>query len=154
MITDTKKRPSVDPKLLKCETRPCRLEDLFTVEEGGDPEYMTLLREYFGQFCAPVYEDLETKERQLCPGCGEFFGGLMANLGHGVGIEWGLVHGEGNCSKCRYPYRGMHRPYDPKDRDESGRPKEGAEPLIRATNLFLAYLPSQIFGWKPPKNGR
>jgi len=45
-----------------------------------------------------------------CPGCkGEFSGSLLATIGIGVGIEWGLMHGEGSCSKCGYPYRANHK---------------------------------------------
>ena len=39
-----------------------------------------------------------------CPGCGSTLSGLFGTF------EWEIVHGEGQCRKCRYPCRAYHRP--------------------------------------------
>jgi hypothetical protein len=147
-------RTRVDPSELAHPTRPLELEDFASFETDKDDEGAKnseqVLRDYFHRFAAPV-TDPTNPERQVCPACGEFFGGLMANLGLGVGIEWGLVHGEGNCSYCRWPYRGHHFIYAPENIDEDGRKKEGAEPILTIHNMFVAYLPEFISGWKRPK---
>ena len=113
------------------EPRVCTMADLFTIN-GDEADVETLLQEgdaYLAIFAAPTRVDGD----EVCFHCGERFSGLLANLGFGAGIEWGLVHGEGHCSKCRWPYRGMHYPKD----------AEGKE-LFSMRNLFLAYLPDQL----------
>ena len=146
------KRPPVDPTTLAHIVRPLEIEDFAKVDhEKSDERTLQLMRDYFHRYAAPV-TDPNSPDHQVCPACGEKFTGLMANLGLGVGIEWGLVHGEGNCSYCRWPYRGHHFIWDPKDIDDEGRKKEGAEPLMTVHNFFLAYLPEHVTGWKrPPK---
>ncbi len=118
------------------EPRACTTADLFKVgapdDEDGQRELAAFTRQadaYLGTFSAPV----KIEGKQYCFHCGEPFGGLMASIGFGVGIEWGLVHGEGNCSGCAWPYRGMHYPkgYD-------------GEQLFSLRNLFLAYLPEHV----------
>lgn len=66
-----------------------------------------------------------TDAKCLC--CGT---SLRCELGLGIfgGFEWGLAHGEGHCSYCRYPMRGHHR----------------VEGLGTIRNLFLAYHPSGL----------
>lgn len=131
---------------LKMPVRRATLEDFAVVTEDPDPRTLEVIREYFGKFCAPVYEntDDEAKQRQVCPSCGVFFGGMMANLGLGVGIEWGLVHGMGYCSGCHYPYRGHHFVYDPNEPRDDPETGERREPLLTIHNLFLAYHPSEL----------
>lgn len=66
-----------------------------------------------------------TDAKCLC--CGT---SLRCALGLGFfgGFEWGLAHGEGHCSYCRYPMRGHHRVDD----------------LGTIHNLFLPYHPSAL----------
>ncbi len=66
-----------------------------------------------------------TDGRCLC--CGK---SLRCELGMGLfgGFEWGLAHGEGHCTYCRYPMRGHHR----------------VDGLGRIQNLFLPYHPSAL----------
>lgn len=147
-------RPRVDPATLAFPTEPLPLEEVASLKEGGDPRIVQIVRDYFGQFCRIVYlhEDDPSKKQQCCPACGTGFTGLMASLGFGAGIEWGLAHGEGHCSICRWPYRGHHFIYDPeeiKDYDPLGD-KDRPEPLMTIHNFFLAYLPDAVSGWIPP----
>lgn len=116
-------RPKHRPEHLK-------LEDVFKIEGDTNPEDLEDLEKYFQPFAVPV-KNIEGD--QVCIGCGEHFGGLMANLGFGVAIEWGMVHGEGTCNKCGWPYRGMHYIKD----------RHGKE-LANIRNLFLAYHPDNV----------
>lgn len=52
----------------------------------------------------------------------------VLGLGFFGGFEWGLAHGEGHCSSCRYPMRGIHH----------------VEGVGTIRNLFLAYHPSTL----------
>lgn len=52
----------------------------------------------------------------------------VLGLGFFGGFEWGLAHGEGHCSHCRYPMRGHHI----------------VEGLGKIRNLFLPYHPSTL----------
>jgi hypothetical protein len=62
-----------------------------------------------------------------CLCCGK---SLRCALGMGLfgGFEWGMEHGEGYCSYCRYPMRGHHR----------------VDGLGTINNLFLPYHPSAL----------
>lgn len=66
--------------------------------------------------------------RCLC--CGIRLGGHLLERAMGLvgGVEWGLAHGEGHCSRCGYPMRGHHI----------------VEGLGRILNLFLPYHPSGL----------
>ena len=66
-----------------------------------------------------------TDAKCLC--CGT---SLRCALGMGFfgGFEWGLAHGEGHCSYCRYPMRGHHL----------------VDGLGTIHNLFLPYHPSAL----------
>ena len=74
---------------------------------------------YFSQFAKLV------EAKCLC--CGT---SLRCTLGLGIfgGFKWGLAHGEGHCSYCRYPMRGIHK----------------VEGLGTIRNLFLPYHPSTL----------
>lgn len=62
-----------------------------------------------------------------CLCCGHL---LSSFFGTGLfgGFEWGLTHGEGHCTYCRYPMRGHHQVKD----------------LGTIHNLFLPYHPSTL----------
>ena len=149
-VSELSEQPTVDPATLAREVRPMVVTDIGEWKDKPDPHFEKVLNDYFEQFCVPIVEETSAGgSKQFCPACGEHFGGLMANFGLGVGIEWGLIHGEGHCSGCKWPYRGHHRIYDPEEYDrapEDAKP----EPLLTISNLFLAYLPEKVRGWKPP----
>jgi hypothetical protein len=135
--------------------KPLELEEFLTIDHAGSDEHvLQVMRDYFHVFAGRT-KDPENENQEVCCACGEKFTGLMANLGLGVGIEWGLAHGEGHCSYCHWPYRGHHFVYDPADKDEEGRKKEGTEPLMTIHNFFLAYMPENVGGWTrpPPMRG-
>src|SRR3990167_4748664 len=113
--------------------RRCMAADVLTVS-GDSAEMEAFIREcdnYFSNFAAPV-KDAEGKA--VCFHCGGRLDGFMQALGFGsVAYEWGLAHGEAQCSGCGWPARGMHYP----KRDD------GRE-LFKARNLFLAYHPDLV----------
>lgn len=156
--TETRERPRVDPSTLARakDVRHLKTTDLGDWKEGADPRIMKIIDDYFHQFIAPIRDPKitngEETTQEVCPACGEGFTGLLASLGVGAGIEWGLAHGEGNCSKCRWPYRGHHFIYDPEEL-QSAEAAPGAakpEPLLTIHNMFLAYHPDNVRGWTPP----
>ena len=66
--------------------------------KDGLPEADTLaLDEYFAPFAA-------IPEGTGCPciKCGAPLGGFLGMF------EWGIVHGEGRCSRCKWPARAYH----------------------------------------------
>ena len=121
------------------EVAHCQLSDLAEAKEGAEiaAEFIEACDDYFGHFCKPIREGEEGKEHQVCPKCGEMLNGFMAMMGLGVGLEWGLVHGEARCTGCRWPYRVYHfiRAKDA---------KQGDEPLLTVHNLGLAYHPDEV----------
>jgi hypothetical protein len=154
-VAEKDPRFGVDEKLLAKPVRHMVLEDIGEWKEEPKPNVKKALDEYFHRYCSPVsetkIENGEEKVQEFCPACGKPFTGLLANLGLGVGIEWGLAHGEGYCSHCRWPYRGHHKIWDQSDLDENGRPIDGREPLLTINNLFLAYHPENVdVRWRPP----
>ena len=99
-----------------------RAADYFSLKDAADAVAAAELAQwdsYLSQFAKLA------DARCLC--CGNQ---LSCWLGMGLfgGFEWGLTHGEGHCSHCRYPMRGHHR----------------VEGLGTIRNLFLPYHPSLI----------
>lgn len=62
-----------------------------------------------------------------CPRCETRIGGMLGMLIGG--FQWGLVHGEGYCNRCRWPIRAYHFP------------KEGP---IERFELLLPYHPNAL----------
>lgn len=127
------------------EPRACATTDLFRVRQEGElnPDEVKLIEQidaYLGVFAAPITVGEGEQAKQVCFHCGEKFTGLLANLGVGVGIKWGLAHGEGICSGCGWPYRGHHFAKAPDGED-----------LFSAQNLFLAYMPAAVTEAQPEK---
>jgi hypothetical protein len=86
-----------------------------------------------GYFHGFIQLDFNAEERK-CPCCQSTFGknGLVSFLmagapGHAT-LEWGLVHGEAFCSRCKYPYRVYHRDIGP----------------IQFLNVGLPYHPDEL----------
>lgn len=54
-----------------------------------------------------------------CPGCGKNLTGSLLEVALGVAtFTWGICHGEGFCSACRYPARALHYKVGPIERLE------------------------------------
>jgi hypothetical protein len=78
------------------------VSDANTLSEGARRR----LGEYLNAFLAPVFDDEKTHVK--CPCCGSrvYGGGILdALLGT---FEWGIVHGDGFCSRCKWPIRMYH----------------------------------------------
>jgi hypothetical protein len=115
------------------EPRHCTVADLFTISgEDGDEKAALIAAsdKYLSAFAAPV-KDAEGKP--VCFHCGERIDGFGQVFGTAVAYQWGLAHGEANCSGCGWPARGMHYPKDANGDD-----------LWSARNLFLAYHPDFV----------
>jgi hypothetical protein len=75
----------------------CTFEDLL---KGDCPvEIRQAITDYLAAFAKPT-------EDGKCLKCGTVQGGLMAALIGG--FQYGLVHGEGRCTKCDWPGRANH----------------------------------------------
>lgn len=131
--------PTINGHEMAREVEHCKLADLaeitITGNDADGAEFVAIVDEYLSHFCKPVTKD----GAQRCPKCGKAFNGLMAMVGMPdvVAIEWGLVHGEARCTGCKWPYRGVHRI---KGKDH----KDGDEPILRISNMFLAYHPDEV----------
>ena len=72
---------------------------------SGDPtevaEVIVSLDEYLSDFAQP-------NEDMKCLKCGTVQTGLAASL-LGTGFQWGIQNGEGACSSCGWPGRGIHK---------------------------------------------
>lgn len=107
-----------------------RASDYFTkLEESRTPEDEAATDDELER-----WDDYLSKFAKLVDGkclcCGTRLGGHLLERAMGLvgGVEWGLAHGEGHCSRCCYPMRGHHR----------------VEGLGRIQNLFLPYHPSTL----------
>lgn len=87
-------------------------------------KYLTILAEYLKDFVPPGD----------CICCGSRLGAkdVMDSIVSAPTFRWGLVHGEGECSKCGYPARAMH--YIGKT--------ETAPEIMVLRNYILQYHPS------------
>lgn len=114
----------------KYEPRACKLEDVFSVKDGADPEFLAHVGNYLTAFAAPVKND---DGKPVCFHCGGILDSFMSMMGLGVGYEWGLAHGEAHCSGCHWPARGHHFVKD----------DDGKE-LLTLHNAFMAYMPEYV----------
>lgn len=115
--------------------RRCTARDVFSVKDGGEQDANTQAiiaasDAYLSAFVAPVRN---ADDKAACFHCGSVVDGLMHALGVGAAYQWGMCHGEAQCSKCGWPARGMHYPKD-----------EAGEELWTARNMFLAYHPDYV----------
>jgi hypothetical protein len=103
-----------------------RASDYFSKPEGAGEEAEALADDELSRWDAYLSQFARLTEAQ-CLCCGT---PLRCAFGLGLlgGFEWGLAHGEGHCSRCRYPMRGHHR----------------VDGLGTIRNLFLAYHPSTL----------
>lgn len=73
----------------------CRFEDVFTVKREIDPTLRATLDSYLDKFAKPT-------ENGECLKCGTVQGEIMG------AFIYGLAHGEGYCSVCKWPARANH----------------------------------------------
>lgn len=95
-------------------------------------EFLEDVDKYLSVFSAPKERDGASGEgfvlsRECCIACGSALGGMLGSF------QWGLAHGEGNCS-CGYPARAIHYIKD----------RHGKDCFTRPLQLILQYHPSQL----------
>lgn len=85
------------PNLEEMRALPeCQLADVFTVGDDWQGDELESISAYLRIFHAPV-------DGLTCRGCEHPLGGMLGTF------TWGMVHGEGVCSKCGLPTRMYHR---------------------------------------------
>jgi hypothetical protein len=109
-------------------TEALKAKSLFNIGADTPAEIVEDLDAYCAIFAEPKKDD----GKPVCIGCGQVMDGFKQMFGLGVAQEWGLAHGEANCSGCGYPSRGMHY-----IKDRHG------DDLLTIRNVFLQYLPEQ-----------
>lgn len=114
------------------EPRHCTAADLFSISGDGAEvaAFVAEVDKYLSAFAAPVKNEAGAC---VCFHCGGVIDGFLQMLGSGVAYQWGLTHGEANCSGCGWPARGIHYPKG-----------EDGEELFSLRNLFLAYHPDGV----------
>lgn len=110
----------------------CALADMATVKDGTDPKFITDCETYFGNFVKPVRDESQNGV-QRCFHCGEYLTGLASFLLGRGGFEWGITHGEGHCTNCRWPARGHH----------FAKAADGSD-LFTLHNFVLSYHPDFV----------
>lgn len=117
----------------------CRTTDILTFSEGNDEKYRDRIiarsDEYLSAFVAPTM----INGKRHCFNCGKEINPFSQAVGlPAVAFSWGLTHGEGFCTGCGWPARGIHRPkLNPKDKSET-------EPMWTLSNFFLSYHPDYV----------
>ena len=122
---------NLDAKRCYADAEVCTSADVGIEITGSDAQPMAAaINKYLSIFAKPVKRDgggnmmLGDYE---CLKCGKPLGGALGSF------QWGLAHGEGNCSGCGWPCRVYHRP---KDSD--------GEIFNRALEVILQYHPSNV----------
>lgn len=85
---------------------------LMKASDDMPEQSLKALDKYFNQFVAVPLKASETGGKpetlaQKCVGCGETLTGFEAMFGRG-GFQWGIIHGQGHCAKCKWPAFGHH----------------------------------------------
>lgn len=114
----------------KHQPQVCKIEDVFSVKDGADPDFLAQVGEYLSAFAAPA-KDADGKP--VCFHCGGKLDSFMNLIGAGVAWQWGMAHGEAFCSGCQWPARGHHFIKD----------ADGKE-LLTLHNVFMAYMPEYV----------
>ncbi len=70
-------------------------------------DVVAALDAYFAPFAEPVFREADKSKEMQCIECDKPLTGLMSAF-FGGGFVWGIVHGEGHCSACRWPARAHH----------------------------------------------
>lgn len=100
-------------------------------ERAEGERLIGVIAEYLKQFVPP----------SDCICCGKPLGAKDAIHGllGGATFTWGIAHGEGFCSHCKYPARAMHYVKD----------GEGKPDLLTVRNFILQYHPDELTVEKP-----
>lgn len=101
-----------------------RASDILKIGDDTPKEYVEDLDAYFEPFVS---------ETNSCINCGAAMDGFKQALGLAEAYQWGLRHGEANCSGCGWPARGMHY-----IKDRNG------DDLLTIRNVFLPYHPDGV----------
>jgi hypothetical protein len=97
------------------------------------PMEQTGLVKNYQERLAPVVEALDASSVSECVECGALLGGLLG------AFTWGIIHGQGECSRCGFPYVYYHH-YEVPPFHESGDPMEQAGKPREI--LFMAFVPN------------
>jgi hypothetical protein len=116
--------------------------DVLSPVEGAEPpsaEDQHAMDIYFGHFVTAKDDD----GHLVCVRCrnrirGGIEGFLMGGAPGSTSMEWGLVHGECFCVRCKWPARAYHFDIGRKD-----------DPLIKRMSLMLQYHPDECIERKP-----
>jgi len=79
----------------------CRVDEVFAEHKGDG--VVAYLAEYLKPFATPILREKEHSTEFLCLNCGSSLNGFLLGT-----FQWGIVHGEGFCSKCHWPARLYH----------------------------------------------
>lgn len=105
---------------------------LIDAAEGTPPETLKALDAYFEAFAQPIFQDGDKTKNMVCIECDKPLDGLMAVF-LGSGFTWGITHGEGHCSACKWPARGHHFIKD-----------AGGKDVATIRNFVLQYHPDFV----------
>lgn len=106
------------------DVRHCTVEDTgMTVAGEGAAPFVEALNEYLKMFAATRDKD----GYMHCHNCGENLDGLLGSF------RWGMAHGEGFCSNCKWPAVGLHYPE-----------KDGEKMFNRAWKVCLSVHPDYV----------
>lgn len=100
-------RPVTQERLDELSTvPPLRWRELFKVDGDMSEADAAAMDSYFSKFVMP--EAGRSDETTKCIGCGAILTGGIIGVLLGATFTYGLVHGEGFCSKCGWPARANH----------------------------------------------
>ena len=109
----------------------CKASDVGVHIEGeGSEVIVDALDTYFSDFIKPIKEGVGNilSGNLVCWKCGSSLNGFLGTF------RWGIQNGEGYCSKCEWPCRGLHRPKD----------SDGDEVFEQAIPAVLQYSPKYV----------
>ena len=121
-MTNPKTPPTVDR---------CTMDSIGISITGEDAETITApLAEYLSQFATPNYNPAGgmLSGSISCLKCDRPLNGMLGSF------QWGLAHGEGQCSGCGWPARGRHRPTD----------ADGEQIFDGPLEMVLQYHPDEV----------
>lgn len=120
----------------------CTVDDLkFEISGKDASECINVLNEYFKIFAKPKFlegENVNWISGSLdCINCGRRLNGVLGTF------QWGITHGEGNCSECGWPGRAIHYIKDTDGEDFFNRPFD----------IILQYHPTCVSRNNDEQNG-
>jgi len=106
----------------------CKASDVGIHIDGEDAQpIIDALDSYFSGFLKPIRDGVGNilSGSLLCWKCSKSLNGFLGTF------RWGVANGEGYCSKCNWPCRGLHRPTG----------TDGEEVFDQAIPAVLQYKP-------------